>query len=206
MTCLGCCCCLPSVVCWSFKRRVSVTTSHAVRTSRATHAQRQASHKEASLSQESITIIHNAFSMHRRMVLWMASTEFTRAGVIEHEEDRARRAWKLNFLSNGVPLCDTIEEWNICSSSLQPFLSSSCPSGALLLLFLTSAHETQPSLQQRTPLVCALIRSSVSSLEAPFVAKSINTCLSFSYHHSYLSPLPLPPAVFVQLRLHLSTL
>jgi hypothetical protein len=79
--------------------------------------------------------------------------------------------------------------------------SSSCPSGALLLLFLTPAHEILRHRPPRTPLVCALIRPSVSSLEAPVVvAKVLPSACLFYYHHSYPSPLSTTPAVFVQLR------
>lgn len=98
------------------------------------------------------------------------------------------RHWRLSRATLSV---FSTEEWKRCSSSLQPFLSSPCPSGPLLLPILTLAHEKVRACQPRTPAVCALIRLSVSSLETPVVAKVlrsachsiITTRISHRSHH-----------------------
>lgn len=105
------------------------------------------------------------------------------------------RALGLNFCDAALAtLAPSTEEWKLCSSSLQPFLSSPCLSGPLLLLLLTLAHEILRASQPRTPAACALIRLSVSSLEAPVVVKVVRSAchsiITTHISHHFLHHLP----------------
>jgi hypothetical protein len=149
---------------------------------------------------DSVTmVLVNTFEGHKDNVL-------TRIVASSAGGPSVHRAWnfllRLALRHNTLSVLSSTEEWKPVHHPFNHSFSSPSSSGALLLPFLTPAHEILRRRQPRTPLVCALIRPSVSSLEAPVVVAKVlpSACLLY-YHHSYPSPLSPTPATFVHPRL-----